>query len=154
MDIELNNIPIQVMAVRVDGKRITQSFLEQIPIYSIWQYICDNQLTDFEFDYSEYDFICRLSAVPVIKALKAHYTKIKSPYQDSGIVYSQIERYVNYDEFGLWSLEGELYLHPCGYSPKYTGYGGPFSGVDDNWYDILNHFDDCFIDAPRALIGV
>ena len=42
MDIELNNIPIQVMAVRVDGKKITQSFLEQIPIYSICDYIYDN----------------------------------------------------------------------------------------------------------------
>ena len=154
MDIELSTIPIQVMAVRVNGKRVTQSFLEQIPIYSIWNYICENHLTDFEFDYSDYDFICRLSAVPVIKALKAHYTKIKSPYQDSGVVYRQIERYVNYDEFGLWSLEGELYLHPCGYSPRHTGYGGPFSGVDNNWYDILNQFDDCFIDAPRALIGL
>ena len=51
-------------------------------------------------------------------------------------------------------LEGELYLHPLGYSPKNTGYGGPFSRVDENWYDILNQFDDCFIDAPRALIGV
>lgn len=155
MEVAINAVPVTVNVVRVDNKKLTNTMLEQIKIYSLLDYIMASELDDFEWDENDYTFICRISAAPVLKVRKANLANIKSVIVKPDPVERMLASNSYPTEFGLWSVGETLFLHPIGYKPGHkTRYAGPFSNVHESWFDILNTFDECFEELPIALTGV
>jgi hypothetical protein len=87
--------------------------------------------------------VCRISAVPVVKALKAHLLKT---LMHKEWVENRLYSYKDVREFGLWVIDNTPYLHPIGEEIRVP--------KDNDWYMILNEFNLTFMVCPRAMIGV
>ncbi len=153
MGVEINRVPVTVVAVRIDDKKLSMGMLEQLPVYSLLNYITDEQRKDAEWKYGGFITLCRISSVPVIKGLRAHLSRT---YGNRGHVDRVLSEYAHTEHFGLWAVDDTLYLHPCGHSPNHFKYdpSSLYSNVHESWQEELNDFDEAFNEVPLALIGV
>ena len=98
MGVEIDHAPVTVVAVRIDDKKLSMGMLEQIPVYSLLNYITDELRKDAEWKYGGFTTLCRISSVPVIKGLRAHLSKT---YGSRGHVDRVLSEYAYTEQFGL-----------------------------------------------------
>lgn len=143
MSIQTESIPLSLCVVRIDNKKMTLSMLEQIPIYSLADHIGETQDATINVEDGSITWVCRISAVPVIKGLKAHLLKTLRHKEH---VENRLYSYKDVREFGLWLIDNSPYLHPIGEEIRVP--------YDNDWYMILKKFNHTFMLCPRAIIGV
>jgi hypothetical protein len=142
VSMKIVEIPITLQAIRIDGKKLTASTLDQFPLSTLMEYIQKNELWDFNFDEYDIEYICRFHALPFFKR---HRTNLLSLYKRYDVD-RMLEKYKFVDELGLWSIEGEVFLYPIN---RYLT-----TEYDASWNDIISEFHSSFSATPKVFLGV
>ena len=143
---QLATTTITVQAVRIGDKKISAAVLEQFEICSILEYIAKHKLYDFSLETYDVNFICRVSAVPILKSYRSHLSRT---YQFTDHVDRSMERYQYVDQFGFWEFDNEVRLHPIGTEKHIT-----YSSYSDEWLEVNDEFEYELLRTPKAFIGV
>ncbi|WP_198437713.1 hypothetical protein [Moritella sp. F3] len=139
---EFIEIPITLNAIRIDGNKLTASVIDQFQIKSLFDYIAKHQIADFNFDSYKVSSICRISSLPILKRYRTHLSSL----HDKETVARLMRRFSSCREFGMWSIEGEIFLHPIGADSYYK--------YDNSWDETLEEFNSLFKNIPKAIYGI
>lgn len=147
---ETLQLPITVNALRVDDKKLSKSFLEQLKVIDIISVINSHFEELEKYDLPERDFleryevICRISAAPIIENIRKSYSRLGyDKFHIDGFMF----HHRDVDEYALVSVNGEICLHEL-------KSGLPYSTRDDTPYLAYEEFIAHLKAAPKAIWGV